>query len=51
MPVRANTRVTGESSRTATRIIRYGTPQITHIEAKRNQPRRVTSIVYQRRHR
>jgi hypothetical protein len=41
IPVRAKTSVTGVSSRTATRIRRYGMPQITHIAAKSSQPRRV----------
>ena len=39
--VRPKTSVTGASSRTATRIIRYGTPQITHIAAKSSAPRRL----------
>ena len=47
--VRAPTSVAGESSRTATRIIRYGTPQMTDIAANRIQPRRVISVLYQRR--
>src|SRR4051812_7665324 len=40
--VRKKTSVTGASSRTATRIIRYGMPQITHIAAKSTAPRRLT---------
>ena len=40
--VRENTTVVGLRSRTATRIRRYGRPQITHIDPKRTQPRRVT---------
>jgi hypothetical protein len=47
--VRAPTSVAGERSRTATRIIRYGTPQITDIAANRSQPRRVILLLYQRR--
>ena len=34
--------------RTATRIMRYGIPQITHIVPNRSQPRRDTPGVYQR---
>ena len=40
-PVRRKTSSTGASSRTATRIIRYGMPQITHIAAKSSAPRRL----------
>ena len=38
--VRLKPSVTGSSSRTATRIKRYGIPQITHIAAKSSSPRR-----------
>ena len=41
-PVRRKTSVAGVSSRTATRMSRYGIPQITHIAPKSSQPRRVT---------
>jgi hypothetical protein len=39
--VRRKTRLAGLSSRTATRMKRYGIPQITHIAEKSTQPRRV----------
>src|SRR5205814_9635349 len=41
MDVRARTRVAGVISATATRMNRYGTPQITDIRPKRTRPRRV----------
>ena len=41
MAVRRNTSVPGSTSRTATRISRYGMPQITHIAANSAQLRRV----------
>ncbi len=42
--VRTNTRVAGEISLTATRMKRYGMPQIKHIAANSNRPRRVTAF-------
>ena len=45
MPVRQNTSMAGLRSRTATRIRRYGMPQITHIDANRIQPCRVIDAV------
>ena len=42
IPVRAKTRAVGGTSRTATRISKYGIPQITHIAANSNQLRRDT---------
>ena len=41
--VRRNTSVPGGTSRTATRISRYGMPQITHIAVNRAQLRLVTA--------
>ncbi len=40
--VRRNTSAGGETSATATRISRYGIPQMTHRERKSNQPLRDT---------
>src|ERR1019366_5253223 len=45
--VGAKTTVAGVSSRTATRIIRYGMPQITPIAPKSTQVRRDTTAGYQ----
>ena len=39
--VRASTSIDGLTSSTATLMRRYGVPQITHIAAKRSQPREV----------
>jgi hypothetical protein len=44
-PERTKTSIAGDTSRTATRIRRYGIPQITHIAPKSSHPRRVTSSV------
>ncbi len=44
IPVRRKTSVTGASSRTATRIIRYGIPQITHMAANSRTPRRLMPL-------
>jgi hypothetical protein len=40
--VRKKTSVGGESSLTATRMKRYGMPQITHMATNRRRPRRLT---------
>ena len=47
--VRLKPSVTGWSSRTATRISRYGIPQITHMAAKSRSPRRLMRPLYQPR--
>ena len=44
-PVRKNTNVGGESSPTAIRMKRYGMPQITHMAANSNRPRRLTGFL------
>ena len=45
--VRPNTSTAGVTSRTATRISRYGIAQMTHIAPNSSHPRRVTGEVYQ----